>query len=706
MDKLFYPESIVIMGLSKKTSNVPRIILENLIRWGYMGRIFGVNPRSSDMHVDGVRMYKAIDELPVVPDLCVALIPAPLVPDTIEACGRFGIRYMAIPSGGFNETGEEGEKLAQSATEKAKKWGVRFIGPNGLTVANTANGLCLPFVPLYSPPKGGLSIITQSGGLGLMLWNLMKNENVGMAKFASIGNKLDLNELDFLDYFADDPETTVIAMYLESITDGKRLIEIASRTRKPIILFKSGITSAGTKAAMSHTAAVSHDNDIIDAAFERAGIIRIHQFSDFISMAKVFKLPPFKGDRLMIMSPAGGFTVILADLFEKAGFTFADPGKEFYEQLQNYSNAGVINFSNPLDMGDIYDPEMYAQVFFSVLHNDYVDGAVYVTQWPDMPRGEDVFTRMFNTDLSKETIGAIQSSGKPMCVCLYGHSNTISRIKQNITFPLFNNPEEMIQALNAQKNFFRRLLQKPFHAHCPSDFDPSAASSWLTGRSGSIGEETLELMERVNVPTALSETAETPDAAIEAAQRIGYPVVLKVISPDALHKTDVGGVMTNLFTPGDVTDAFEKIRNNLFSFKKGAAFEGVRVMQMAPEGFDMLVGGKVDPVFGPVVAFGFGGVYVEVFADVQIVICPSNKDEIRKKLRRLKSYKMLSGARGRQAVDIEPFVDIIERITHLMDRFPQIAELDLNPVRILADGSGALALDGRMMIENPPATLP
>lgn len=699
MDKLFYPESIVIMGLSKKTSNVPRIILENLIRWGYMGRIFGINPRLSDIHVDGVKMYKTIEDLPTVPDLCVALIPAKLVPDAIESCGRKGIGYMAIPSGGFNETGAAGEKLADEVLEKARKWNVRFIGPNGLTVANTANGLCLPFIPLFSPPEGGLSIITQSGGLGLMLWNLMKNENVGMAKFASIGNKLDLNELDFLEYFIKDPDTTVIAMYLESISDGKRLVEIASKSKKPVIVFKSSTTSTGNMAAMSHTASVSQDDAIVDAAFARAGIIRIYQFSDFISMTKGFKLPPFKGDRLMVMSPAGGFTVIMADLFEKAGISFADPGQAFYDELKNFSNAGVINFSNPLDMGDIYDPEMSAQVFFSVLHNDNVDGAAYVTQWPDMPRGEDVFTRMFNTDLSKETIGAIQSSGKPMYVCLYGHDNTIFRIKQNIAFPLFNNPEEMVNAIKAQKDFHARISREPFASGLPPNFDKTGVASWLSHKSGIVGEEALELMEMIKIPVAESMTAKTAETAVVAADHLGYPVVVKVVSPDAIHKSETGGVMINIKSADAVRAAFTMIQENLRAFKQDAIFEGVRVMRMAPEGFDMLIGGKVDPVFGPVVVFGFGGIYVEIFADVEILMCPSNRQEIIDKLKRLKSYRILSGIRGQKAVNIESFVDAIERVTHLMDQASGIEELDLNPVRILADGSGIMALDARMKLK-------
>jgi len=224
-----------------------------------------------------------------------------------------------------------------------------------------------------------------------MLWNLMKDENVGMAKFASIGNKLDLDEVDFLEYFGRDPDTKVIGMYLESIPRGDRLIEAASRIDKPIIILKSNTTDAGKKVAMSHTAAISNNEAIIDAAFERAGITRIHHFNDFISMAKIFDLPPMRGKRIMVMSPAGGFTVMMADLCEGSGFEFADPGAAFYEALKNSSNAGVINFSNPLDMGDIYDTGAYSNIFFSVMHNENVDGAVFVTQWPEMPRGEDVF---------------------------------------------------------------------------------------------------------------------------------------------------------------------------------------------------------------------------------------------------------------------------------------------------------------------------
>lgn len=699
MEKLFYPESIAIIGLSSKPSNIPRIVLENLIRWGYRGRIFGINPRSTDSHVDGIKMYKEVGDLPVVPDLVYILVPARLIPDIIESCGKAGVNRLAIPSGGFNELGEEGKKLSELILQKARQYGIRFVGPNGVTVANTANGLCLPFVPSYSPPKGGLSIISQSGGVGLMLWNLMTDDNVGMAKFASIGNKLDLDEVDFLEYFGRDPETKVIGMYLESIPRGDRLMEAVSKIDKPVIVLKSNTTSAGRKAAMSHTAALANNEDIIDAAFERSGIIRIHHFNDFISIAKAFELPPMRGNRIMVMSPAGGFTVMMADLCEECGFEFADPGAAFYDELKNSSNAGVINFSNPLDMGDIYDMSAYPQIFFSVMHNENVDGAVYVTQWPEMPRGEDVFYKMFHTDLSKEVAGTILSSGKPLGVCLFGLSATISRIKQNLDYPIFNNAGEMIRAFKKQCDYYAKKAAGAPVYQLPENIDIEAAEKWIKNHPGITGEESLELLRHFGIDIAQSAVAKDSKEAVALADQIGYPVVMKIVSPDAIHKSEAGGVITGVRNAGEVNGAFEKIKKNLFQYKADAEFQGVRVMKQAADGYDMFIGGKLDESFGPVVFFGFGGIYIEVFNDTASVLCPADQNEIDARVRKLKSFKILQGARGKGSGDIQGYVRMIERVTHLLRQFPQIRELDINPVRVLADGSGVVALDARVRIE-------
>ncbi|MDY0162263.1 acetate--CoA ligase family protein [Desulfobotulus sp.] len=458
MEKLFYPESIVIFGLSAKSDNIPRLILENLLRWGYKGRIFGVHPGGKETQVYGISMHGSVEALPMVPDLAVLLIPARYVPETVEACGRFGIRYLTLLSGGFNELGEEGEALAQKTVECARQYGLRFVGPNCLAVANTRNGLCLPFVPIHKPPTGGFSLISQSGGLGIFQWNQLRNENVGLAKFASIGNKLDITEIEILEYLGRDPDTRVIGMYLESVVDGRALVEAARKIEKPILIYKSSVTKAGQKAAMSHTAALASDESVMDSAFKEAGIIRLHHFNDFIDAAKAFDLPPLRGNRMMIMSPIGGGCVIMADNCEKNGFSMADPGEAFYDDMQKKGNAGIIKFSNPLDLGDVYDMSHYASIFHGVLHSEGVDGAIFFSQWPDMPHKEekDVFTRLFQTDISREAIGAVRSSGKPLGAVILGTSPTLDRLKRNFPYPLFNSPESMIRALAMQRDYHAR----------------------------------------------------------------------------------------------------------------------------------------------------------------------------------------------------------------------------------------------------------
>ena len=700
MQKIFYPESIVIIGLSSKPTNIPRLTLENLLRWGYRGRIFGVNERSDDIHVDGIRMYKNIEDLPEVPDLAYCMIPAQLIPGMMDRCGKFGIRRMAIPSGGFSEYSDEGKKLADNLLATARKYGIRFVGPNSVTVANTDNGLCLPFVALHKAPKGELSIISQSGGVALTMLNYLFDEKIGLAKFASIGNKLDLDEVDFLEYYGQDPQTKIICLYLESINRGRKFVETAKKIDKPIIVYKANTTSAGKAAAMSHTAALSSDEAIINSAFEEAGVIRISNFLDFIEVSKAFLLPPMRGKRIMVMSPAGGFAVLGADLCEKAGFEFADMGDQFYDSLKQFSNAGVINFSNPLDMGDIYDPKLTAHVLYSVMHSDQVDGSIYISQRPQMPQGENIFQKMFLTDLSKEAWGSILSAGKPLGICLFGPTSMIQQAKRYVEFPIFNSPEEMITALRMQMTYHekRRELEEQPAITPPQNIDQTVARRWMQDRQGDYGEEALELLNAYGIKVAPSGIATSEEEAVEVAEKIGFPVVMKVISPDALHKSDAGGVLLGLDNSEEVVSGFLKIRENLVTYNKDALFMGVRIQKMAPQGYDMFVGGSQDPAFGPVVFFGMGGVLVEAFKDVANITCPARAESVKKRLNRLTSAEILSGLRGQSAGDIDAFVDLIVRTSHLLTDFPGIKELDINPVRVFPEGEGIMALDARVRI--------
>ncbi|MCB9495048.1 MAG: acetate--CoA ligase family protein [Desulfobacteraceae bacterium] len=700
MHKFFSPDSIALFGLSSHEKNVPRLVLENLIRWGFEGRIFGVHPKAEDEHVRGITMYKSVEELPEVPDLGVILIPAHFVPDIVEGCGKKGVKRLIIMSGGFNEAGEKGEELAEKVKETARKYNIRFMGPNCIATANSYKNLCLPFVPNLKMDKGGFSLISQSGGLGIFQWNSLGNENLGFSKFASIGNKLDVTEAEVLEYFGNDPETKVIGMYLENISDGKALIEAAEKIDKPVLIYKANRTSAGQQAAMSHTAALSNDDEIVDTAFERAGIIRVKRFNDFINYIKAFEMPPMKGDRIMVMSPAGGFGVMMSDICEEEGFRLADPGEKFKEKLSKMGNAGIIDFKNPLDLGDIYEMKYYGDIFHTVLNSSGVDGAVFLTQWPDMPgKSNDIFTNMFHTDVSKEILGAVRSSNKPVGVTLFGSTKTIDKIKKINTYPLFDSPDDMIHALKKQSEFYMKKSEKKPEFKEPEGIDPDFSKNWIKDHKGEIGEEFLDFLKGNSIEIPKNTVVTSPEEAAAAAGEIGYPVVMKVVSKDALHKSDIGGVLVNIKNESEVLKGFDTIKNNLLKANPNALFEGVRIMEMAKDGYDMFIGSKKDDSFGQVIYFGFGGIFIEVFKDAANILCPSYKEEIEKKLHSLKSFKILEGARGGKKADVKDYADLILKLSFILEKTPEIKELDLNPVRIIPETGKAVVLDARASIE-------
>lgn len=700
MDRFFAPASLAVYGLSSKAANTPRIIVDNCLRWGFRGRLFGINPATDETDVGGIRVYRSATDLPLVPDLAVLLIPARFVPQAVADCGQAGIKRLAIQAGGFNEASDQGRNLAAEVRALAQSYGIRFVGPNGLALADTVSGLCLPFVPSFPVRPGGFSLITQSGGLGLFLWNLLQDERVGLAKFASIGNKLDIDEADLLAYLAQDPATKVIGLYLESITNGRRIIELAQATDKPVIVYKANTSVAGSRAAMSHTAALSNDEAIIDTAFARAGIIRIDHLHDFITTAKAFALPPMRGKRIMAMSPAGGLGVAMADLCERQGFAFADPGPAVYAEIAAIANAGIIRLANPLDMGDIYRIDQYPRIFSHILESPEVDGAVYVSQFPCMPAGgSDVFSAMFTSDFTLEVTAAMRSSGKPLALALYGDGPSLAAMKQRSPLPIFNGVEEAITALHRQMRFHHERSRGLFQPDAPPPWDGAAIAAWLGDHDGPIGEEGLELLALCGVAAPATAIAHSAEEAGQLAESIGFPVVLKVISAQAVHKTEAGGVLLDIVNREQAEAGFAQIAANLRRYNPEALLDGVRVTAMAADGQDLFIGGLQDAAFGPVLFFGVGGVLIEVLGDVERVLCPSSRTEIGEKLKRLKAWKLLAGWRGQAAVTIQPFIETACALAHLLATHPEIREMDINPLRIAADGS-LLALDARLRIDH------
>ena len=701
MDRFFAPRSLAIYGLSRRPGNTARIILDNCRRWGFRGPIVGINPQAADDARDDLDIRASATDLPFPPDLAVLLVPARHVPAAVEDCGRAGIRRLAIQAGGFNESSEAGLQLAEQVRAAARRHAIRFVGPNGLALADTTSGLCLPFVPALPVRPGSFSFISQSGGLGLFLWNLLESEQLGLARFASIGNRLDLDEVDFLEFLGADPATRVIGLYLESIADGRRLIEAAARAGKPVIVYKANTTDGGGRAAMSHTASLGGDDRVVDAAFARAGIIRIHRFRDFVTTARAFDLPPMRGRRIMLMSPAGGLGVAMADRSERRGFAFADPGEPFYRELATIANAGIIRPGNPLDLGDLYRVDRYPALFEGVLASDRVDGAVFASQWPRMPPGgTDVFTGMFTTDFYTAAAEVARRADKPLALALYGHPPALAELKERLPVPVFAGPEEALDALERQMRYHEQQTAAPFAPDPVPEVDRQAAAAWLAGRDGAVGEEALALVACCGLAGLGSAVARTPAEAGRLAAAMGCPVVLKVVAAGVLHKTEVGGVLVGIDSPEEAERGFATIRANLARHRPEAELAGVRIAPMAPAGHDLFIGGLQDPVFGPVVVFGSGGVYVELFVDVARLLCPTAEAEVRAALGRLRCARLFAGFRGRPAVDPGPFTRAVVRVGQLLADCPEIAELDLNPVRLTDDGR-LLALDARLRLAGP-----
>lgn len=451
MRELFYPESVAVVGASSGEKNMGKNIVENLLNWGYKGKIFPVNPRGED--VFGLRGYRSIPEIGERVDLAVAFVPAKAVPAIMDSCAECGIKWMAIPSGGFSEYGPQGEELTRVIKEKAEKYSIRFVGPNGLTIINTENGLCLPFLTLKKREYGPISIISQSGGVGLSLIMFLDNSCVGFSKFISVGNKVNMDELDFLEYLAEDESTKVICMFLESVVKGRRFLEVASRVDKPIIVYKANVTEFGARTAASHTAALANNDEVLNGVFRQAGIIRVDTIKRLIETARGFALPPIRGNRVAVISQAGGYTVLLADEVYKKGFALPGFSSSTIEGLKAYVRSDVIRLSNPLDLGDIHSADAIVYAMDRALGEEQIDGAVVVL----LRRADAKYTGAYSA-LSREIysdIGRImEKHNKPIALCLLTQADYLKNVQRRMSYPIFETPEDAVTVLAALRDFY------------------------------------------------------------------------------------------------------------------------------------------------------------------------------------------------------------------------------------------------------------
>ena len=696
MHEIFYPDSVVVIGVSAQPTNLGKNIVANLIEYGFDGIVYAVGPRGGTIETH--RIYATVGEIPDQVDLAVILTPAQTVPGILEECGRKGIQWAIIETAGFREYTEEGRKLEDKICEVAHRYDIHFVGPNCIGAINMHNGFCVPFPRLKKFIKyGEVSMITQSGGVGMSVLNLMANEGLGLNKFISIGNMLDTTGEDMLEYLIEDEQTGLIFLYLESINDGRRLMEVARRSEKPILAFKSNIGKLGQNIALSHTASLASDDKVVDAAFHQSGIIRVRDATTLGNNLKILGLPPMRGKNLGVISRSGGHAVIAADACELSGFELARFPDSFLREIEKHFRASVIKLTNPLDLGDLFNLDVYAQIIERTLQLDDVDGIVFLhTSLSDQ---ENQTSRQ----LLERIMELVKQYDKPVAYYISTASQEVTYLKQNYHFPIFTQVVETVRALE-MSHYYCRQYQSVHAVQELPDYavDKSAVKNLIDQASAErrdlLLHESLEALQHYGIPVIPGKIARSKVEAAAAAEGLGFPLAMKIVARGVSHKSDVGGVKLNLQSEAAVLDCYEEMIRQILAIDPAANIEGVLLQPMIDEGREMILGGRQDPQFGPVVLVGLGGIFVEVFDETQVRVAPISRDVALEMVENLRGAQILKGARGEKPADIDALIDAMMRLSRLLCDFPAIKELDINPLRIFSASQGVSALDARIIL--------
>ena len=700
LDKIFRPASVAVIGASDQPGKVGHTVLENLLRYGFQGPVHPINPKQTT--VQGLPAVRHIGAISPPPDLAVICTPAATVPGVIRECGEAGTRGIVILSAGFREVGKEGRALEDRVREEAARFdGLRIIGPNCLGIIAPQIALNASFAAAM-PKAGHVAFLSQSGALCTSVLDWAIEEDIGFSSFVSVGNMLDVGIGDLIDFFGSDPATKSIVLYIESISDARQFMSAArafSRS-KPIVVYKAGRFPQSAKAAASHTGAMAGVDAVYDAALERAGAVRVTEVDDLFDCAELLArqhLP--KGPRLAIVTNAGGPGVMATDALLARQGTLATLSNDLLTKLDDVLPP-FWSHGNPVDVLGDAPPERLAKAVELVLRDAEIDAALVMLTPQAMtdPTG------------SARAVGEVASRfHKPVLAVWMGGPSVREGVNLLNRFgvPTYSTPLHAIRAfvylVHYAKNL-ETLYETPREVPLTFKLDRAAARSRfhdLAARGHDIltEDESKELLDAYGIPTTRPLRAANADEAVKVANLVSYPVVLKIASPDITHKTDVGGVALNLANDEHVREAFERVTAAARERRPQARIEGVTVERMmaAPDGAELILGAKQDPVFGAVLLIGAGGVTAELFQDRALGLPPLNERLATRMLESLKSWPLLTGYRGRPAVDIDRLIDVIMRFSYLVADFPEILEIDINP--LLVTPREVMALDARMVID-------
>jgi acyl-CoA synthetase (NDP forming) len=689
---MFYPKHIAVIGVSERADNFGRLIMENITRFNYAGDLFPVGPRGGT--VCGRTILTTVEQLPQGIDLAVIITPAPTVPDIIDQCGHRGIPWVIVETGGFGELSASGEELGAELLRRARRWGIRVVGPNGLGVISMAAAVATPFVPLRreSLKQGGVAVLAQSGGVMYALVNLLSSNNIGIGKAVSFGNKVDLDESDYLAYLIDDDETEIIVLYLEGIKQGRRFIELAKQTSKPIIIQKVNRYPLTSQLARFHTEALATDDRVVEAAFREAGIVRVDTYRAIIDAVKIFTLPPMRSNNLAIVSRSGGVAISAADYAIECKFNLYPLSERFLNRVQEKSGPKVIKRMNPLDLGDFFNFDFFVEVTEGILREG-ADGIFF-------QHGAATDKEVAGTlSLGEAFLRLSMKHQKPIAVCLLADDRSTAHIKQSINFPLFADPHDAMRALALSRDRYQRIKERDAKDTISQFCLDEAAIRTLLSTAGRerrplLLAEALEVVRAAGIPCARFAVCRQLNDALAHGEAIGYPLTLKINCPSELHKADIDVVAGKIADPPALREAFARLSQQ--AQRLGYA-DGILLQKWVSSGMEMILGGTVDETFGPVGMLGFGGSYTEIFSDTVLRILPLTEEKVAAMPADLRGYPLLTGIRGQEPLDRGQLEEALLRLSQLVTAFPEIKGIEINPIFVLPQGQGVVAVDARLI---------
>ncbi|HSM23405.1 MAG TPA: acetate--CoA ligase family protein [Anaerolineaceae bacterium] len=687
----FDSAGVAIIGASNKPNKLSYGIVKNLTLYGFKGEIYPVNPKEDE--ILGLKCYPDISKVPDPVDLAVIILPAGLIFPVVQECYKRGIKAVTVISGGFKELGPQGEKLEKELVEFVRNNGMRMVGPNCVGTMSLHTGLNTTFISGV-PDTGGIGFLSQSGAVLGGVVDYVKGKGIGFSHFLSLGNEADVTETDIIEYLGDDLHTHVIAAYVEQIQDGQKFISISKQVtrNKPIVLLKAGRTSAGARAVSSHTGSLAGSHTAYQAAFKQSGVIEVETVNDLFDVSQAFALQHLpKGNRVAILTNSGGPAALLSDSLANNGFVISDLQTDTMDELRKVLNPSA-QIANPVDMLGGAEPHEYEQAMQLLVNDPNVDIVVPIL----VPQA------LVNpVEVAEKIVKISKTTDKTVIACFMGDSLVLEprKVLHEGKVPMVVFPDGIGTILAALRTYSDWLNSSLESVESFAGLDKKLAEKLLQEAklNGSMSETlSRPLLQAYQIPVVAGDVAEDKESASELAEKIGFPVVMKINSPDILHKSDVGGIRLGLQNKDDVRRAYEEMMNSVSHKKPDALLEGVLIEAMAPEGHEVIIGMKRDPGFGAMMMFGLGGIFVELFKDVSFRVAPLTRQDALDMIYSTKAGKLLTGYRGEKEKDINAIVDVILKLSQLSIDFPEIEEIEINPLLVLQDS--ALALDGRVIL--------